>query len=210
MAGKNKITNKNRENTWHESDYEPVLKKLEKLTSLVEKKIDASDKLLKIVENSIKEHNEFGDPLTLDPGSAGYEEVMELYLKILKAQDKLLDQYRKLQSTNLEFSERQEKISLRKIFLDEIRGKSLDEIRKLAIDGEFEPTNLVAANLLADGSIGSPISSSKILGSLSGWNSEKEEIKKEVIPRLTINLSSDDKKEITMDDIDEDDIIDIN
>ena len=166
------------------------------ISDLINKRISSTDKLLKVVEDTLAMHSNEGDPLTLDPGTAGYEQVMELYLKILKAQKELAEQLRKTKISNMEFMEKQAKIELRRKFIDLIKGKSLEEIREMAVNGEFEPTNLIAATMFAEGIISNPKIGSQTMTSLAGWSMPVEP-ENNVEPSLTINLSSGTTKQIT-------------
>jgi len=163
------------------------------MSDMINNRIESTDKLLKIVEDTLSMHSEEGDPLSLDPGSIGYEQVMELYLKILKAQKELAEQYRKMKITNMEFSEKQAKLALKKTFIESVRGKSLEEIRNMALNGEFEPTNLIAASLFAEGIISNPKVGSQAMTSIAGWSMPTEQ-DANVEPSLTINLSSENLK----------------
>ena len=178
-----------------EIDFKKELKEFESISQRILERLDGTDNLLKVVENTLQKHSQLGDPLSLDPSSAGYEEVMELYLKILRAQKELSEQFRKTKLTYVEFIEKQTKLEAKKYFLEAIKGKSLDEIREMAQQGKFEPTNMVAANILADGAINDSQIGAKSLISLSGWSTEVEK-DSNVEPSLTINLSGVGNNEV--------------
>jgi hypothetical protein len=91
-----------------------------------------------------------------------------------------------MELTNLEFLDKQNRFELKQTFLEEVDGLSIDEIRKKSLEGKFMPTNMIAANMLADGTNNAYIGN-RALGSLSGW---QQPITPEtnVIPSLTINL----------------------
>ena len=102
---------------WNNRDYSRQLKEFESLSKMIQVRLEATDKLLKVVENSIRTHNDLGDPLTLDPDTIGYDRIMELYLKILRSQRELAEQYRKMELTNIEFMDRQSKHELKQHYL---------------------------------------------------------------------------------------------
>jgi hypothetical protein len=59
-------------------------------------------------------------------------------------------------------------------------------MRKKALDGNFTPTNMIAANMLADGTNNAYVGN-RALGSLSGWQ-QPITAESNVVPSLTINL----------------------
>jgi len=157
---------------------------------MIVKRLDGCDRLVKIVEDSLEEHTLMGgSSLTLSPESCSYEMVLELYLKIIRVQAVLVEQFRRSKISEVEFLEKQEKIELRKIFLKNIEHQSLDKIRDLSLNGKFEPTNFVTANILAEGATINSAIGAKALSSLSGWATETE-ANPNITPSLTINLSS--------------------
>ena len=171
---------------WNNRDFTRQIKEFEHLSKMIHVRLEATDKLLKVVENSIRTHNDLGDPLTLDPDTIGYDRIMELYLKILRSQRELAEQYRKMELTNLEFLDKQNRFELKQTFLKEVEGLSVEEMRKKALDGNFTPTNMIAANMLADGTNNAYVGN-RALGSLSGWQ-QPITAESNVIPSLTINL----------------------
>lgn len=186
------------------NDCQQSLDDFDKLKKMLMTRMDKADSLLKIVEDTIKSHSDLGDPLTLNPDSIGYDKTMELWLKILRAQKEIAEQYRKLEETNIKISDRHTKNIMKQEFLKLLEGLSLDEIRQLATTGNFAPTNMISASLLADG-INDSATGSKALGSLSGWL-QPVDADTNVIPSLTINLIAPDgsKKQITNNIINED------
>jgi len=155
---------------------------------------------MNVVEETIEQHSTLGDPLALDPTTAGYEQVLELYLKILRVQKELVEQYRKTKITNIELMEKQSKIELRNEFLEAVEGMSIEQIRELAMNGNFKAANLISANVLAESTLDTHIGL-KTMGALAGWN-EQGDMQGNIEPSLTINLTMPDGEVKNMDEID--------
>lgn len=167
-------------------------KELEDVKKSVVKRIDTVDKLSKIIENTLDEAELLGSPLTLSPGSQGYEDTIELYIKLIKANKDLVESFRKLKLTEFELRDREQKIELRDAFVKAIEGKSLEEIKILVRAGQFTPTNVVAGTLFGSAVVdGDSNAARTIMQGITDWGSDEEFT--DAPPQLTVTLNLNDK-----------------
>ena len=161
----------------------------------VVKRIQTVDKLSKMIENTLDEAELLGSPLTLAPGAQGYEDTIELYIKLIKANKDLVESFRKLKLTEFDIRDREQKVSLRNAFIKAVDGKSLEEIKTLVRAGTFTPTNVIAGTLFGSAVVNNDVNAARaIMSGLTDWN-EQEEFS-DAPPQLTVTLNlSDDEKE---------------
>lgn len=165
---------------------------LEGVKNSVVKRIKTVDKLSKIIENTLDEAELLGSPLSLAPGTAGYEDTIELYIKLIKANKDLVESFRKLKMTEFTLRDRENKIELRNAFVKAIEGKSLEEIKKLVRAGNFAPVNVVAGTLFGSAVVdGDSNAARTIMGGMSDWGSNEEF--SDASPQLMVNLNLNDK-----------------
>lgn len=168
-------------------------RELDAIKKSVVKRIDAVDKLSKIIENTLDEAELLGSPLTLAPGSQGYEDTIELYIKLIKANKDLVESFRKLKLTEFDLRDREQKVLLRDAFIQAIEGKSLEEIKTLVRAGKFGPTNFVAGTLFGSAVVDGDTNAARtIMQGLTDWGDEEEFA--DTPPMLTVNLNLSDKK----------------
>lgn len=168
-------------------------KEIKKVKDSVLKRLKTIDKLSLIVENTLDESDVLGNPLTLAPGSEEYTDVMELYIKLIKANKDLVESFRKLKITEFDIRDKEEKIKTMNTFLLSIDGKTPENIRTEIKNGTFAPINLALASLIAEGVAGDPNASRAVLQGMADWGNN-ESFDSEV-PQLTVNLNlSEDEK----------------
>jgi hypothetical protein len=172
-------------------------KEIEDVKESVMKRIRTVDKLSNIIENTLDEADVLGNPLTLAPGSVGYEDTIELYIKLIRANKDLVESFRKLKLTEFELRDREQKIVLRNAFIKTIEGKSLEEIKSLVREGKFGPTNMVAGTLFGSAVVdGDSNAARAIMQGLTDWGSEDEFT--DSAPILTVNLNLSEKEKDKM------------
>ena len=172
-------------------------KELEEVKKSVVKRIETVDKLSKIIENTLDEALLLGNPLTLAPGSLGYEDTMELYIKLIKANKELVDSFRKLKLTEFNLRDREQKIALRDAFANALEGKSLEEIKALVRAGKFTPVNVVAGSLFGSAIVdGDSNAARTIMQGMTDWGSEEEFT--DSPPTLTVHLNLSEEKKAEM------------
>lgn len=163
-------------------------KEISEVIGSVTRRIKTVDKLSKMIENTLDEAELLGSPLTLAPGAQGYEDTIELYIKLIKANKDLVESFRKLKLTEFDLRDREQKVSLRNAFIKAVDGKSLEEIKTLVRAGTFTPTNVIAGTLFGSAVVGGDVNSARtIMNGLSDWNSE--EAFTDAPPQLTVNLN---------------------
>ncbi len=190
--------------------YSKDVKEIESVKESVVKRIETVDKLSHIIENTLDEAELLGSPLTLAPGAQGYEDTIELYIKLIKANKDLVESFRKLKLTEFDLRDREQKIALRNSFARAIDGKSLEEIKSLVRAGKFTPTNVVAGTLFGSAVVdGDSNAARAIMHGVSDWGSEEEFT--DAAPQLTVNLNLSDKEKSKMRDAGQDipEVIDI-
>lgn len=163
-------------------------KELVDVKNSVVKRIETVDKLSHIIENTLDEAELLGSPLSLAPGTAGYEDTIELYIKLIKANKDLVESFRKLKMTEFDLRDREQKIELRNAFANAIEGKSLEEIKKLVRAGKFTPVNVVAGTLFGSAVVdGDSNSARAIMGGMTDWGDDEEF--SDASPQLMVNLN---------------------
>lgn len=168
-------------------------KEISKIKDSVIKRLDSIDKISKGFEKQLDALLVLGDPLTLEPGTEGYEETIAIYIKVLKAQQALVDSYRKLKITEFDIRDKEQKIRVMNSFIQNIEGKTPEQIRTLVKTGKFAPVNFALASLFGEAIGGDPNASRSILQGMADWGSN-ENFDSEV-PQLTVNLNlSEDEK----------------
>lgn len=171
--------------------YTKDAKEIEDVKKSVVKRIQTVDKLSNIIENTLEEAELLGSPLTLAPGANGYEETIELYIKLIKANKDLVESFRKLKLTEFDIRDREQKVALRNAFAKAIEGKSLEEIKTLVRSGSFTPVNVVAGTLFGSAVVdGDSNAARTIMHGISDWGSEDEFT--DAAPQLTVNLNLND------------------
>lgn len=172
-------------------------KEINDVKNSVIKRIETVDKLSHIIENTLDEAELLGSPLTLAPGAQGYEDTIELYIKLIKANKDLVESFRKLKLTEFDLRDREQKVALRNAFANAIEGKSLEEIKALVRAGNFTPVNVVAGTLFGSAVVdGDSNSARAIMGGMSDWGNEEEF--SDAAPQLTVNLNLSDKEKESM------------
>jgi len=161
----------------------------------VVKRIQTVDKLSKMIENTLDEAELLGSPLTLAPGAQGYEDTIELYIKLIKANKDLVESFRKLKLTEFDLRDREQKVSLRNAFIKAVDGKSLEEIKTLVRTGKFTPTNVIAGTLFGSAVVDNDTNAARaVMAGLTDWQSE--EAFTDAPPQLTVTLNlSDDERD---------------
>lgn len=172
-------------------------KEVEEIKNSVIKRMDTIDKMAAIIENTLSESETLGSPLTLAPGSQGYEDTIELFIKLTKAQKDLVESFRKLKLTEFDLRDREQKIALRDAFAKALEGKSLEEIKSLVRSGSFTPANVVAGTLFGSAVVdGDTNAARSIMHGITDWGSEDEFT--DAAPQLTVNLNLSDKEKDKM------------
>ena len=160
----------------------------------VVKRIQTVDKLSKMIENTLDEAELLGSPLTLAPGAQGYEDTIELYIKLIKANKDLVESFRKLKLTEFDIRDREQKVSLRNAFIKAVDGKSLEEIKTLVRAGKFTPTNVIAGTLFGSAVVNNDVNAARsIMSGLTDWNDSEEFTDSAPQLTVTLNLSDDER-----------------
>lgn len=163
-------------------------KEIKDVKESVIKRIATVDKFSKIIENTLDEADLLGSPLTLAPGAQGYEDTIELYIKLIKANKDLVESFRKLKLTEFDLRDKEQKIALRDAFIQAVEGKSMEEIKALVRSGNFGPTNVVAGTLFGDAVVSGDTNAARVIMSgLTDWG-ESEEFT-DAAPQLHVNLN---------------------
>jgi len=157
------------------------------------KRLGSVDKMIGIIEATLESTDDFGSPLTLAPGSVGYEDVIELFTKLVKSQKDLAETYRKLKTMEIDLRSKEQKLILADKFAQFLKGKTTEQIRQLIHGGECIPINQLVGSVFADGIVNNSINSSKaIMQNMGSWNQE-ESVGTNEAPVLQVHLNLSDK-----------------
>lgn len=151
------------------------------------KRIETIDKLSSYVEEKLNDLDVLGSPLVLDPGTEGYQDTLELFIKLIKANKDLVESYRKLKITEFDIRDKEHKISTMNFVLESIEGKTPEQIREQVKKGKFAPVNMALASLFGEAVSGDANASRSILQGMADWGSNENF--DSVIPELKIKLN---------------------
>lgn len=181
----------------HDEALSSDAKEIRDVKNSVVKRLETVDKFSKIIEDTLEAAELLGSPLTLAPGSQGYEDTIELYIKLIKANKELVESFRKLKLTEFELKDKEQKVLLREAFIKAVEGKSMEEIKALVRAGNFGPTNFIAGTLFSNAVVGNDTNAAKtIMAGLTDWGNEEEFT--DSAPILTVNLNLSDKEKQKM------------
>ena len=154
------------------------------------------------ISKTLEKYETLGNPLELDPGDVGYTDVMDMYIKLIKASRDLIDSFRKLKEFEVQLDHKKEARFLRDAFAKAISGKSLEKLRELFKSGKFDPANLIMGTMygkaITEGDINA---ANKLMNALAEWDSEGQ--KELRAPQITVKLN------LKKDEYDDDDVIDV-